>query len=149
MNHTKLKIGCVFTPVQCAASFFERYDIFDQWISGSTIFDPTMGSGNLLEALIIMGLDKGYSIADLPTHLLFGNELNTAQYQQTRAYFQEKYELDMREQFYNEDVFSLLPKAYDIVLSNPPWCNFTDLPAEYKSSVKSEFIDRLLASVPK
>ena len=141
MNHTKLNIGCVFTPVQHAVSFFERYDIFDQWMGGSTIFDPTMGSGNLLEALIVMGLDKGRSIADLPTHRLFGNELNTAQYDQTLSKFQEKYELDMREQFHNEDVFSLSPKAYDIVLSNPPWCNFTDLPSAYKYALKPEFID--------
>ena len=146
MNHTKLNIGCVFTPVQSAVSFFERYDIFEKWMSGCTVFDPTMGSGNLLEALIIMGLEKGFSIADLPTHHLFGCELNTKQYHQTLLYFQEKYELDMQEQFHNMDVFSLRPKAYDIVLSNPPWCNFTDLPNEYKSFLKPEFIDLDLVS---
>lgn len=141
MNHTKLNIGCVYTPVQRAASFFERYDIFEQWMKGCTVFDPTMGSGNLLEALIVMGLNKGFSIRDLPTHLLFGNELNTVQYDKTLTYFHTRYGLDMQGQFYNMDVFSLPSKAYDIVLSNPPWCNFTDLPLAYKSFVKPIFIE--------
>lgn len=149
MNHRKLEIGCIFTPVQRAVSLFERYDIFDQWINGSTVFDPTMGSGSLLEALIVMGIEKGYSIVELPTHRLFGNELNTKQYCKTLSYFQKKYDMDMQAQFHNEDVFSLCSKAYDIVLGNPPWCNFTDLPAAYKSVVKPAFIDLDLVSSTK
>ena len=146
MNHTNLEIGCVFTPVRSAISFFEQYNIFEQWMNGSTIFDPTMGSGNLLEALIVMGLEQGFAIIDLPTHHLFGNELNTEQYYQTLSYFREQYGLDMREQFQNQDVFALSRRGYDIVLSNPPWCNFTDLPAAYKSFIKPEFIELDLVS---
>ena len=36
-------------------------------MNGSTIFDPTMGSGNLLEALIVMGLERGYAVSE-PSH---------------------------------------------------------------------------------
>ena len=146
MNDKQLQIGCVYTPVEQAVVFFERYQIFEQWMNGARVFDPTMGSGNLLEALIVMGIDRNYRIDQMPLTGLFGNELNSEQYKKTLLYFQERYGVDMSSQFTNEDIFMLSPKFYDIVIGNPPWCNFTDLPTEYKKRLKKRFIEFDLVS---
>ena len=138
--HTQ-QIGCVFTPVDKAIPFFEKYDIFERWIQGDTIFDPTMGNGNLLQAVIQIGLKKGYRIEQLPTQRLFGNELNTIFYQEALNTFQQRYGIDMSEQFSNSDIFDLPSKAYNIVVSNPPWSNFTDLPESYKEKLKPLFAE--------
>jgi len=53
-----LFIGNVFTPVEWGIFAIEKFDFFEKWLSGATVFDPTMGEGNLLEAFILLGLSK-------------------------------------------------------------------------------------------
>ncbi len=134
-----LQIGNIFTPLKCGEFAIDKFSIFQKWINGALIFDPTMGEGNLLEALISYGLSKGYSIDNLPTNNLFGNELNTQYYNQALSKFREKYGLDMTLNFTNEDILLVQPKQYDIVFGNPPWQNFVDLPESYKETIKSYF----------
>ena len=45
-----LKIGAVFTPLRWAEFAIERFGLFERWLAGATVLDPTMGEGNLLEA---------------------------------------------------------------------------------------------------
>lgn len=134
-----LRIGNVFTPIKWGKFAVEKFDIFSKWINGSTIFDPTMGEGNLLEALITYGLAKGYTFNSLPTNRLFGNELNRLCFKQALKKFKEKYGLDMSQNFSNEDILKLKPQKYDILFANPPWQNFVDLPESYKQQIKSYF----------
>ena len=98
-----------------------------------------MGEGNLLEALITYGVSQGFTINELPTHSLFGNELNTVYFNRTINKFSEKYGLDMSLNLTNEDFLRLASAKYDIVFGNPPWQNFVDLPESYKEQIKSYF----------
>lgn len=139
LSDKDLKIGDVFTPLEWAEFAIDKFDLFSKWIKGSSIFDPTMGEGNLLEALITYGLSKGFCLQDLPTQNLFGNELNTTYYNRAKKKFKEKYNLDLSPNFTNEDLLNLKPQKFDIVFGNPPWQNFVDLPDDYKSKIKSYF----------
>lgn len=139
LSDKDLQIGDVFTPLKWGEFAIAKFDIFSKWITGASVFDPTMGEGNLLEALITYGLSQGLSIHDLPTNRLFGNELNTVYFNRATSKFSEKYDLDMSNNFTNEDFLRLTPKKYDIVFGNPPWQNFVDLPESYKEQIKSYF----------
>lgn len=136
----KMCIGAVFTPLSWAIFAIQQTNLYEKWLKGATIFDPTMGEGNLLEAFLVMGLQQGKSIADLPYYNLFGNEMNEVFYQKTIQKFKEKYQINLRANFTNQDFLNLKKKPYDIILGNPPWQNFTDLPEKYKIKVKKHFI---------
>ena len=138
---TTLKIGDVFTPITAGKFAVEQFQIFQQWLDGASVFDPTMGKGNLLEALIEYGIEKGYQVEELPTSTLFGNELNTTYFKEAKANFIEKFGLNMSSNFTNRDILDLKPKRYDILLGNPPWQNFVDLPASYKEKIKPKFFE--------
>ncbi|MEO0075857.1 MAG: SAM-dependent DNA methyltransferase, partial [candidate division WOR-3 bacterium] len=133
------KIGDIFTPLKWGLFAVKKFNLFQKWLDGARIFDPTMGEGNLLEALILYGLSNGYTIDELPTNNLFGNELNTQYFYQALSKFKEKYGLEMTSNFTNEDILQLQPQQYDIIFGNPPWQNFVELPEIYKEKIKSYF----------
>ena len=139
-SDNNLFIGDVFTPLEWGIFAIERFGFFEKWLSGCTVFDPTMGEGNLLEAFILLGISKKLSLSELPTHNLFGNELNTIYYQNAITKFKQKYGIDLSSNFTNEDIFVLKPRQYDLILGNPPWQNFVDLPKEYKEKIKPFFL---------
>lgn len=148
-NSNSYRIGVVFTPLPWVAFASQSFGIYKDWINGATVFDPTMGNGNILAALIEIGLKKGKSFDQLPVHNLFGNELNEELYSEAKQRFQDEYQLDMSSNFTNADFFELPPKAYDIVFGNPPWMNFTNLPSEYKRKLKPSFVEYDLIEDPK
>lgn len=135
------RIGAIFTPLDWAIFAIKQFGIYNSWMRGSTIFDPTMGSGNLLAALIEMGRSEGHTLDQLPIHNLHGNELNSTFYQEALDRFKQEFRVDMASNFTQSDVFDLESTQYDIVFGNPPWMNFTDLPNEYKERLKSIFIE--------
>lgn len=137
----ELKIGDIFTPLRWAEFAIEKFNLFQKWLNGASVFDPTMGEGNLLEALITYGIAKGFTIDKLPTNKLFGNELNTHYFNRALNKFNVKYGLDMSKNFTNEDFLRLKPQKYDIIFGNPPWQNFVDLPTGYKQRIKSYFFE--------
>jgi hypothetical protein len=68
-SNKTIKIGDIFTPTQWGEFAIKEFCIFDDWLNGATIFDPTMGEGHLLEALILYGLKKNYTVSQLPKRL--------------------------------------------------------------------------------
>ncbi len=135
------RIGVIFTPKDWAIFASKSFGIYKKWIDGATIFDPTMGNGNILSALVEIGLEQGKKINELPLHNLFGNELNTELYHESLSRFKDDYSVDMQSNFTCSDIFELPSKQYDILFGNPPWMNFTKLPDEYKEQLKPLFIE--------
>lgn len=146
--HKNLRIGDVFTPLKWGEFAVETFGVYTRWLEGATIFDPTMGEGNLLEALITCGNSKGKTLEELPTNNLFGNELNEGYFAAALEKFEKKYGLDMRSNFTNCDLLHLEKRTYDIVIGNPPWQNYVDLPASYKQLVRPFFSSYGLAENP-
>ena len=134
-----LKIGDVFTPIEWGEFAIEEYKILSLWLEGKRIFDPTMGEGNLLEAFIIAGLNKGFNVEDLPIRNLFGCEKNKQYCNKAIRKFDVKYNIDMSGNFTSCDYLTYPNETYDIVFGNPPWQNFVDLPESYKEEIKKYF----------
>lgn len=139
----QLSIGAVFTPLKWAKFAIQELGLFRRWMEGATIFDPTMGEGNLLEALIQYGLEFHFTAAELPIHNLYGVELNTGYFETFFLKIKEKYGISLpRENYINEDIFFLPEeKTFDIIFGNPPWQNFVDLPAIYKHQIRNLFFE--------
>ena len=138
-SFTRLSIGAIYTPEKWARFAIEKFNVFDAWISGKTVFDPTMGDGSLLSALAAYGLSQGYTPSQLPWEKLFGLELNAESYEKALAYFSTRYGIDMCGNFYNADIFDFKGRTFDVLFGNPPWCNFVDLPQNYKEYIKPFF----------
>ncbi|MCC7431169.1 N-6 DNA methylase [bacterium] len=142
LNKTnELSIGAIFTPQNLANFAIKEFNLFDKWINGATIFDPTMGEGNLLEAFINLGFRKGINPKELPIQNLYGVELNSKYYNNFLNKIQKQYNLILpQNNFINKDIFFLHKEfSFDIIFGNPPWQNFVDLPDLYKQKIKSQF----------
>jgi hypothetical protein len=136
-----LTMGSVFTPPAWAGFAIEKYGLLDLWLKGKTVFDPTMGEGNLLAALVEAALKKGYALSALPLANLFGLEINTLYYRKALDAFMKNYGVDMGGNFFNADILAFNCLSFDILFGNPPWCNFTDLPPAYKKNIKPFFFE--------
>jgi len=136
-----LTIGAVFTPQIWAQFAIKEFDLFTKWLNGATIFDPTMGEGHLLDALINFGIRQKIEPQELPIHNLFGVEMNTQYFQSFLQKIKNSYNIELSlANFINDDIFFLeTEQSFDIIFGNPPWQNFVDLPDTYKSKIKSQF----------
>jgi hypothetical protein len=134
-----LRIGDIFTPIHWGIFAVNHFGIFQKWMKGATIFDPTMGQGHLLAALIYQGKKQGLKTTEMPILNLFGNELNNIHYSSALSFFKQQFDIDMSNNFSNLDILEIPPKKYDIILGNPPWQNFNDLPDCYKQKIKPFF----------
>lgn len=139
--HSQLRIGDVFTPTCWGEFAIQVFGIFEQWMQGASIFDPTMGEGHLLHALVSYGQSKGYTPEQMPLHQLFGNEIHLPHYQTTINSFLKKYNKDLSANFWNQDLLKLPPRPFDILLGNPPWKTFQELPPSYKETAKAGFLN--------
>jgi len=133
--------GAIFTPLVGAHFAIKKFGLFEKWIAGKTIFDPTMGEGHLLEGLISYGVKKGYSPDQLPLRNLYGVEMNPQFFRSFFKRIKQRYGIKIPAgNFRNNDIFFLHhEQAYDIIFGNPPWLNFTDLPESYKRKIKPLF----------
>ncbi len=147
-------LGAVYTPLEWAEFAVEKYGLLSDWLAGKTVFDPSMGEGNLLSALVERALKQGIPRETLPLHKLFGAELSEAAHQNALALFKARYNVDMRHNFLCVDFLlneqdeypksfteATFPHKFDILFGNPPWRNFVDLPEEYKESIKPLFFE--------
>lgn len=140
-SNKTLAMGAVFTPLKWADFAIEKFDLFKKWMNGATIFDPTMGEGNLLFALIEKGIREGYRPNEMPIDRLYGAEINEKFFQSTFQKARIDYGIILPGSNYqNEDIFFQKDElSFDILFGNPPWQNFVDLPEAYKSKIKGQF----------
>jgi len=133
-------IGEVFTPLAWGRFAVSQAGLVDQWLSGRTILDPTLGNGQLLAALVESALADGHSPEALPFGNLYGIELDPGHHDKAVRHFQDAYGVDMGANFRRGDFFELEPHRCHVVLGNPPWINFSDLPTREKQLYKERFL---------
>lgn len=146
-------IGEVNTPLEWAVWAAERYGLVDLWIEGATVLDPTMGEGNLLEAFLYAGIQRGIPPEKLPVHTLFGMERRGEKIQRFLQRVKDRYHLEVpRRNFIEADMLTgdlseagtdrvIGPQeGVDILFGNPPWITFASLPEEYKDPIKPLFL---------
>jgi hypothetical protein len=138
----RVPIGEVFTPLSWGMQAVRDFGILEKWLGGASILDPTMGTGNLLEACITAAVGDGLPAAGLPVSNLFGVELNPAHIKDFLQRIAERYGISPPAANFIASDFMCLDRGpvCDILLGNPPWLNFTDLPPAYKEGIKEKFI---------
>lgn len=143
MISDKNEIGAVFTPINWAKWLIKENGILEKWLNGATVLDPTCGDGAFLFALIELGLESGLQLKNLPIQNLFGTERESKYLDKFSNDFKNKYNLSFpQENLLNCDIILDTPNIKaDILIGNPPWTNFCDLPEVYKQKLKNIFIE--------
>ena len=117
-DDTSIAVGDVFTPVRWGIFAAESFGIVESWLAGKTVFDPTMGEGNLLEALVLAAIERGLDADSLPFGNLYGNELNAGYRNAAVEKFKSRFGRDMSANFTQGDILSFGGGSFDILFGN-------------------------------
>jgi hypothetical protein len=136
----KKKIGAFFTPLDMAETMIQTYNIHRKWASGASVLDPTAGNGRLLEALIRTCQNNKIPITGDMLGRLKGYEKEKEFILNFKERIENSYSLTIPQNMLSQrDFLTVEPESWDILLGNPPWLNFTDLPDEEKEDLKALF----------
>lgn len=135
-------IGVVFTPAKWTSWLVRRNKIVDAWVTGKSVLDPTCGEGEFLFSIVQEGLQRGFDITELPIANLFGIERDGSHLEKFARRFRDQFGIDFpKENLLCCDLLLDNPHVKaDLLVGNPPWQNFTDLPDEYKKRIKPLFL---------
>lgn len=133
-------VGAVFTPALGGRFAVSRAKLVERWLAGATILDPTMGDGGLLAALVESALYAGHPLSALPFDRLWGVELVPRFHASALERFQRDFGVSMQTNFRCADFFETPPIRCTILLGNPPWVHYTDLPETWKPRYRSYFV---------
>ena len=139
-------IGQVFTPLKWAEWLINRWNIFEAWLDGAHICDPTAGQGAFLLAMLHIAREKGVPITTKRLSQLTLIEIVPSHLEQFRQNVKSGFNVDFpASQIFCQDVITEAHKAkYDILVGNPPWANFSDLSPAYKTRLKPFFLQEEL-----
>ena len=148
---TATPIGEVFTPRRWAKWLIHRWNIFEAWIEGAEICDPTAGDGAFPLALLAIARERGMPLTAARLSRLTLIERNASHLSRFRENVRQEFGVDFPvSRLHCQDVILTPPAGtYDILVGNPPWSNFGDLPATYKCRVKPLFLKEGLAPAPR
>ena len=142
----KKQIGQVFTPPKWAAWLINRWCIFEAWLEGAHICDPTAGEGAFPLAMLHIARQKGVPITPERLSRLTLIEIVPSHLEQFRENVKHEFGIDFpTSQIFCQDVITEIHEGkYDILVGNPPWANFGDLPTTYKTRLKPFFLEEEL-----
>ena len=139
----KEQIGQIFTPLKWAEWLINRWGIFDAWLDGAHICDPTAGQGAFSLAMLHIARQKGIPITPERLSRLTLVEIVPSHLERFRENVKREFGVDFpTSQIFCQDVITEAHAGkYDILVGNPPWANFGDLPTAYKARVKPFFLE--------
>ena len=142
MLDTSTTIGEVFTPLKWAKWLINKWDIFDAWIEGAHICDPTAGKGAFVFAFLDIARRRGVPITAERLSRLTLIEMKNSHLTCFRKNVAQEFGFDFpSSQLFCQDVIiESHAGKYDILVGNPPWVNFANLPSDYKTRIKSFFL---------
>ena len=131
-------IGAFFTPLQWAKWVVAENKLFERWTEGAVVFDPTAGEGSFLEAFVALAFDRHIPVTIDMARRLAGAEKEKKFARNFFLKMKRLYDVDFpKKNFRCEDyILSKNATNADIVVGNPPWQNFNDLPPLYKETLK-------------
>ncbi len=131
-------IGEFFTPLHWAKWVIAENHLFERWVDGGVVFDPTAGEGSFLEAFVATALDRRIPVTNDMVERLFGVEKGKKFAGNFFLKMKRLYHIEFpRKNFKCEDyILTKNMTNADIVVGNPPWQNFNDLPPQYKEILK-------------
>jgi hypothetical protein len=136
-----------FTPRQWSAWLAERSGAAQAWLNGAAVLDPTCGRGDLLLGMMAAAVGSGRPAKTLPVQRLFGIERTAQHLRALAAGCRREFGVAFpTENLFHCDILRNSPSLRaDVLLGNPPWANFSDLPPEEKASIKPVFVHYGLA----
>ncbi len=142
MPDKSTEIGEVFTPLEWAKWLINKWGIFDAWIDGAHICDPTAGKGAFVLALLDIAYRRGISVPRERLSRLTLIEMNASHLVCFRKNVKQEFGIDFptTQLFCQDVIMESHAEQYDILIGNPPWSNFADLPSDYKTCVKPFFL---------
>jgi hypothetical protein len=147
-NPLSKPLGAIFTPLKWAAWALQETGTFQAWLEGASILDPTAGNGAFLRATLKLAQEQNISVSSSMLVRLHGVEREPSFVEDFFALVHTDFGIDFpRENFVCADVLLNAPSMQaDIIIGNPPWENFTNLPADYKNLVKPLFYEYSLVA---
>ena len=135
-------IGEVFTPLKWAKWLINKWDIFGAWINGAHICDPTAGKGAFVLALLDIARRRGIPITPERLSRLTLIEMNASHLAWFKKNVKQEFGVDFpaTQLFCQDVIMESHAGKYDILIGNPPWVNFADLPSDYKTCIKPFFL---------
>lgn len=139
----KKQIGQVFTPLKWAEWLINKWNIFEAWLDGAHICDPTAGQGAFPLAMLRIARQKGVPMTAERLSRLTLIEIVPSYLEQFRENVTREFGVDFpTSQIFCQDVITEGHEGkYDILVGNPPWANFGDLPPAYKARLKPFFLE--------
>lgn len=135
-------IGAVFTPLDQAQLTIKETGLYEKWLDGASILDPTAGNGRFLEAFIKTARQKGERLTESRIDRLCGVEMQQQFVNVFLENMKNHYKVDFpsRNFIKGDFFFTELNKTFDFLIGNPPWLNFCDLEDSYKEKIKPLFL---------
>ena len=139
----KEQIGQVFTPLKWAEWLINKWGIFEAWLDGAHICDPTAGQGAFPLAMLHIARRKGIVITPERLSRLTLIELVPLHLERFKENVKREFDIDFpTAQIFCQDIITETHEGkYDILVGNPPWTNFGDLPTSYKEQLKPFFVE--------
>lgn len=147
-------VGQVFTPLKWAETLIAP-GLYDLWLDGASVFDPTGGRGHLLEAFVARAIKNRQSVTDDMLARLCMTEIDPRCIEEFDARMHARYGISMPAGSAVEADFLLglgdesctgrssAVGRFDVIVGNPPWINFADIPDRppgYKERLKPLFL---------
>lgn len=130
------------TPLRWAKWLVREGGFVSKWAQGATICDPTAGRGVFAHALVDVASEAGMDVDGEMLSRLFLIERESAFLREFHESFQFKYRRAFPKQntICTDIVLENPSRKFDLLVGNPPWANFNDLPSAYREGLKSSFI---------
>jgi hypothetical protein len=141
-------IGRIFTPLPWAIWLIEVSGAFRAWLNGATVLDPTCGDGAFLEAFVALARREGIDITQDVLSRLHGVEIVATDRFRLLDRLRARYGAQLAEDNITTADFitAEIPRRYDVIVGNPPWINFTDLPGVLKAKWAPAYIRHRLVT---
>ena len=136
------EIGRVFTPLVWAMWLIETTGAFRAWRDGAAVLDPTCGDGVFLEAFVALARRDGLKVTSEAAGRLHGVEIVAADAAAARARIRTRWGVTLAAGAIRtaDFVTAAMPSRYGVVVGNPPWVNFADLPPALKAAWAPAFV---------
>ena len=136
-------VGAVFTPLRWAKWLVNELDFVAKWVAGATVCDPTAGKGVFIHAMLDVATAQDIEVNQEMLSRLFAIEQDRDFLTDFLSSFRMKYGRDFPSpNALHADLVLDNPRLeFDILVGNPPWINFCDLPVPYRETLKRSFIE--------
>jgi len=135
--------GVVYTPRKWAEWALVESGIFERWLNGETVVDPTVGDGSFILSLLNIANERKVKVSKKMVANLFGYDLKQSGIDSILDEAREKFKVNLSEEnFVCTDVATTdFTNKFDCIIGNPPWVSFAKLPPDYKQTLKTRFIE--------